>query len=247
MNMTSSFMVFVIVLWIVLWPELGSKTVRIPVLGLVAMAGLLIAIFSKGTSSENLGIIRNFSTHDEWIRPFIIAGLLIPQVFLTLANSVLATDHVCKRYFGNQASRVSVKSLLYSIGVGNILMSSFGGMPFCHGSGGITAHVRGGSTRAGSTALIGVVLVILGFVQFFKGGQTLAYPVSLVTVLLIATGIFHLRLALPTAQSFLGCFKLVSAVILTFLTKNLLWVVGFALMIEIADIFILKRPAYDSV
>lgn len=205
-----------------LLPELK----RIPLLGLVATLGLLVAVISPGAAAESS------ASASGTVRPALIAGLLLPQLVLTSANSVLATRDVCERYFGDAAWRVTIRRLLYSIGFGNILVAMVGGMPFCHGSGGVTAHVRGGSSRAWSTGLLGVVLISLAAIQASGSNRALMYPPVLVATLLAATGGFHLKLAAPSATSVVGWLKLAISGSLTLLTRNLLWVLAAATVME---------------
>lgn len=70
--------------------------------------------------------------------------LVVPQLPLTLGNAVVATADTAQRYFGPQAERVQPKALLTTMGLSNLLAGLLGGMPVCHGSGGLTAHVRFG-------------------------------------------------------------------------------------------------------
>ena len=208
----------------VLWPEVAG----VPVLGLLATVGLCIAVFSSGSAGENVATVAAPGA----MRPLLVLGLIIPQFFLTMANSVLATRNVSERYFGAAASRVTIRRLLGSIGLGNIAVAAVGGMPFCHGSGGVTAHVRGGATKPWSTALMGIVLLALAFVQFASGSKTLIYPPLLVAPLLMATGVFHLQLAASTAKQRVGMAKLIAAAVVTIATKNLLLVLCAAVAFE---------------
>lgn len=209
----------------VLLPEVRG----VPLLGFIATGGFLYAVFQPGLASDSLSNL-SYSA----VRPGLILMLLIPQLVLTSANSVLATRNVCRRYFGEErASRVTLRKLLLLIGLGNIAVSAVGGMPFCHGSGGVTAHFRGGSNRAWSTALMGVVLVGLAAVQFFYGGAVIIYPPFLIASLLVATGFFHLKLAAPTVYARFGWMKLGSAAILTLVTRNLIWVLVLAVLLEV--------------
>ncbi len=164
----------------------------LPLLGLVATAGLFIAVFFSSKIDTPAAITATTTS----IRFGMIASLLLPQLALTLTNSVLATRDVAHRYFNEKASHVTIRNLLGSIGLGNVLISLVGGMPFCHGSGGITAHIRGGSSRAWSTALMGFVLIGLAAVQALNGTRVLVYPPQLVMSLLVATGVFHLQLVI---------------------------------------------------
>ena len=238
-GMKGEWIVLGLALFMILIPEIKG----VPILGLTATIGLLISVFSPIPSALALTHFQESAP----IRVGLILSLLLPQVILTSANSVLATRDVCERYFGEKASRVTIRRLLYSIGFGNLLMGLIGGMPFCHGSGGVTAHFRGGSRSPWSTGLMGVVLIVLAWIQFMRGGQILSYPQILVSVLLIATGVFHLKLAAPTVQSEFGLFKLCFAALTTVLTKNLLWVLGFGIFFEFLFNNKVKERIYDSI
>ncbi len=217
-------------LFMLLLPEIRG----IPVLGLLATVGLVIAVFSPQLVPAGATFQARQQTGFEGMRLNLILGLLIPQIVLTSANSVLATKDVCSRYFGEKASRVTVRRLLYSIGIGNLVVGALGGMPFCHGSGGVTAHVRGGSKSPWSTAMMGFVLLFLAAIQFAKGAHVLIYPTILVSILLMTTGLFHLKLAAPTLRSDFGVVKIAGAILITALTSNLLWVLGFGVLLELA-------------
>ena len=62
--------------------------------------------------------------------------LLIPQIPLTLGNSMVATADLARDYFGKRAKRVTYRNLAGTISAGNLLAGLIGGMPVCHGCGG---------------------------------------------------------------------------------------------------------------
>ena len=45
--------------------------------------------------------------------------------------------------------------------VANFLSSSIGGIPLCHGAGGLAAHYRFGARTAGSNLMIGIIFTAL--------------------------------------------------------------------------------------
>lgn len=185
----------------------------IPVMGLVAMLGFIGAGFAQTQAVAE--------TVFDVVRPSLIVALLLPQLALTLSNSVLGTRNACETYFGRRAAQVTLKNLLLSIGLGNIVSAWVGGLPFCHGSGGVTSHVKSGATKAWSTILFGLVLMALS--EF-----VLVYPKMLIALLLMTTGLFHMQLGFATAK-----IKLVMAAGITVLTGNLLWVLCVAILGEI--------------
>ena len=88
--------------------------------------------------------------------------LVIPQLPLTFGNAVVAVNDLAHRYLGAAARRVTPSRVCISCGVGNVVAGAIGGMPMCHGAGGLTAHVRLGARTAGMNLLLGSAFVILG-------------------------------------------------------------------------------------
>ncbi|NUM88606.1 MAG: hypothetical protein HUU37_05315, partial [Bdellovibrionales bacterium] len=162
----------------------------IPWMGLFAAGGMILALM-EGTSAGGAVPAAGFDAA-------VVASLLLPQIALTFANSVLGTRAAARFYFPGSAERVTLRSLLCSIGVGNLLVAAVGGLPFCHGAGGLTAHVKGGARAWWANAVIGVFLILLGAFSAFRG--ITGVPLVFVATLLVVTGIQHFRLASETAR-----------------------------------------------
>jgi len=88
--------------------------------------------------------------------------LVIPQFPLTFGNAVVATDDLAHEYFGGAAGRVTPSRICISDGLGNLTSGLLGGMPMCHGAGGLTAHAKLGARTAGMNLLLGGTLVVIG-------------------------------------------------------------------------------------
>jgi MFS superfamily sulfate permease-like transporter len=79
-----------------------------------------------------------------------------------------------------------------SAGIGNAVSAVLGGMPMCHGAGGLTAHVRLGARSAGMNVLLGSAFVVLGLlfaaqVPVFLG----LMPVWVLSAFLAYAGLRH--------------------------------------------------------
>jgi sulfate permease, SulP family len=90
-----------------------------------------------------------------------LTALVIAQLPLTFGNSVVATTDAERAYFGERARRVRPNRLAGSIGAWNLATGLAGGLPVCHGAGGVTAHYRLGARTAGATLSAGVLFVAL--------------------------------------------------------------------------------------
>ncbi|MFN2544373.1 MAG: putative sulfate/molybdate transporter [Actinomycetota bacterium] len=88
--------------------------------------------------------------------------LVVPQLPLTFGNAVVAVSDLANEYFGARARRVRPSLVCVSCAAGNVASALLGGMPMCHGAGGLTAHYRLGARTAGMNVLLGTVFVILG-------------------------------------------------------------------------------------
>jgi sulfate permease, SulP family len=121
--------------------------------------------------------------------------LVLPQIPLTFANSCLATADAAQTYFGERAAPVRPGRLATTLGSANVLAGSIGGMPVCHGAGGLTAHHSFGARTAGAPLLMGIALLILA-VAAGAGlpGLLAAFPLPILAGMLAAAGVLHIRL-----------------------------------------------------
>ena len=113
--------------------------------------------------------------------------LAVPQLPLTLGNAIMATAEENNRLFPDRV--VDENKLSSSTGVLNLFSSSVGGIPMCHGAGGMAGHVAFGARTGGATIILGVILLLLAL--FLSGSvQTLfsILPKSVLGVILFITG-----------------------------------------------------------
>lgn len=121
----------------------------------------------------------------------VLTGLVIlalPQIPLSLGNSVFATNQLVKDYFPEKKVTVTKIGLTYSFM--NIASAFAGGVPVCHGSGGIAGHHTFGGRTGGSTFIYGMFFITLGFI--FSGdfaSALLVFPKPILGVILIFEGI----------------------------------------------------------
>lgn len=99
------------------------------------------------------------SGHD-YYRAFLQGCL--PQLPLTLTNSVLVTTVLAQQLFPDSSNRVNDRNLCLTLGIGNLIGAPFGALPMCHGSGGLAAHYRFGARTGYSVAFIGLLLLFMG-------------------------------------------------------------------------------------
>ena len=116
----------------------------------------------------------------------ITAGFLLlalPQIPLSLGNSILATRQVAEDLFPERD--ISVKKLSYTYAAMNLVSPFFGGVPTCHGSGGLVGHYTFGARTGGSIIIYGTIFLVLG-IFFASGFQQVVhiFPLPVLGVLL---------------------------------------------------------------
>lgn len=119
-----------------------------------------------------------------------LTALALPQLPMTLGNAVIAQSDLTREYFGEKAAkRSSFRALALSMGLANLVTAPLGGMPMCHGSGGLAAHYRFGARTAGANLMIGVLFVVVALLVGDKAVaimQTL--PFAVLGALLVFAG-----------------------------------------------------------
>lgn len=113
----------------------------------------------------------------------------LPQLALTLLNSVLAVAALAGQLFPRQTARVTPTRMAVSVGIMNVLVCPLGGMPLCHGSGGLAGQHKLGARTGFSVVLLGLAKLTLGLLF---GGVALAwmraFPLPILGVFLLLAG-----------------------------------------------------------
>ncbi len=120
---------------------------------------------------------------------FALLALVLPQIPMTLGNAVIAYADLSEEYFGEQSKKITYKATCISMALANFLSSAIGGMPLCHGAGGLAAHFRFGARTAGSNLMIGAIFTALA-ILLGRHCLTIVYllPFSVLGVLLLFAG-----------------------------------------------------------
>lgn len=125
-------------------------------------AGTLWVLFTAppgGLAAPQLALphLTPFSAKEVW-STFIQAG--IAQVPLTATNAVLATAALIRGYWPERA--VPENRLALNMGLMNLCFPFLGGMPLCHGAGGLVGQYTFGARTGGANIMEGTLEIILG-------------------------------------------------------------------------------------
>ncbi|ETR72443.1 MAG: putative sulfate transporter [Candidatus Magnetoglobus multicellularis str. Araruama] len=162
---------------------------------IIISGGLITGILLGKVDSGNLHMALNlpelfpFGFPDKTDFSFALFALVLPQLPMTLGNAVMAYTDLSKKYFGILSIRVTNQKVCVSMGLANIFSFCLGGMPMCHGAGGLAAHYRFGARTGGSNLMIGFIFIVLAMLLGDNIIQALnLLPMSILGVLLIFAG-----------------------------------------------------------
>ena len=178
---------------------------RVPAMFVLIVIGVAVALLKNpGLIKELSGIRFDFQlphfvlgqiAWQDFIKGMLILG--IAQVPLTFGNAVIAITSENNRLFPERP--VTEKKIAISQGIMNLFSTIFGGIPMCHGAGGMAGHVRFGARTGGSLIILGVFLLAAGLC--FSSSVLLVFnifPLSVLGVILFFAG---LELAVSTRDA----------------------------------------------
>jgi MFS superfamily sulfate permease-like transporter len=215
---------------------------RIPAMFLLLVFGGVCGVAESETARHALAAIRvgfqmptlalpGFSWYD------LMTGtvfLSLPQIPLTLGNAVMAIREENNRLFPDRP--VTEQSVAISTGLVNVGSFLLGGVPMCHGAGGMAGHVAFGARTGGAPIILGTLLLVLAL--FFSSSiQTLfgIFPQAVLGVILFLTG----------AQLALGSCNFGSDKLDRFITlvtaAFAMWNVGLAFVVGLVLTYLNRR------
>jgi MFS superfamily sulfate permease-like transporter len=124
----------------------------------------------------------------------LLAGavlLALPQMPLTLGNAILALSDENNRRFPGRPLQEREAAL--STGVMNVFSGLVGGVPMCHGAGGMAAHIAFGARTGGAVVIIGALTLVLAL--FFSAAVQHLFDLFAAPVLGVMLVITALQLA----------------------------------------------------
>lgn len=168
-----------------------QRSSRWPAALIVFAIGLVVAGFAHNSHLPPLRFgpdwrLPNLTSLADWQRGAILGA--IPQLPLTLLNSVVAVCALSADLF--QQKPASPRRVAVSVGLMNLIACPLGGMPACHGAGGLAAQHRFGARTGGSVVFLGVAKITLALLF---GNSLLAwlqlYPQAVLGALLAFGGL----------------------------------------------------------
>jgi len=126
-----------------------------------------------------------FSPLEIW-KGLVLAGFA--QIALTATNAVIATSALIKEYWPDKP--VPEKKLALNMGTMNVIVPFFGGMPMCHGAGGLAGQYYFGARTGGTNIIEGIIEISLGlFLASSIASLFSLFPQSIIGAMLLLVGI----------------------------------------------------------
>ncbi len=152
---------------------------------------------------------------------FVRGGLA--QIPLTATNAVIATSALISAYWPGRL--VTERQLAVNMGVMNLAVGFFGGMPMCHGAGGLAGQYYFGARTGGANIIEGTFEIVLGvFFAASIASAFAAFPGGILGAMMLAVGVELLKFAgdIPRDRRLVTAFVTVGVSVMS----NMAW--GFA-------------------
>ncbi|MCK6530636.1 putative sulfate/molybdate transporter [Myxococcota bacterium] len=174
------------VCFVILASLLGNRRVpaALPVIGLGVVVALASGIDTAAITA-GVGLHLPSPRVPEWtdvVTGFVV--LALPQLPLSISNSVIATHRTLADLFPERS--VTVRKIGATYGIVNLVLPFLGGVPLCHGCGGLAGHHAFGGRTGGSVAIYGGLFLLIGL--FFGGAASEVvrlFPLPLLGVVLL--------------------------------------------------------------
>lgn len=168
---------------------------KIPAMFILLIIGIVSAVIMDPQLISELATIHIgfklpvFSLSAMTWNDLLVGTLLftLPQIPLTLGNAVIAITAENNELFPDRP--VTEKKIAISQGIMNLIAPIFGGVPMCHGAGGMAGHVRFGAKTGGALVILGSLLVLIAL--FFSDSVALffkIFPNAVLGVILFFAG-----------------------------------------------------------
>ena len=204
---------------------------------LVLALGLALVALGGGMSAPAVPLPRPVMPGPgDWLPALVV--LVLPQAVLTLTNSIAATELLARDLLPRPPTAGLLSKM---IGAMNLVAVPLGGIPMCHGAGGLAAQYRFGGRTGWSNAIAGLVLVLIAVVAGTPAAIAL-FPTGLLAALLLAVALELARAGLRTDAP---VPTLVVAVVSFFTSLTVGFVAGWLVLLALARVKP-KRPRFSE-
>ncbi|HON39227.1 MAG TPA: putative sulfate/molybdate transporter [Deltaproteobacteria bacterium] len=150
--------------------------------GIMFLRGQLGGIGFAGPSLPNLTMFHPIQVWES------LLGAGFAQIPLTATNAIIVTAAMIKNYWPER--EVGVNQLSLSTGIMNLVSPFLGGMPMCHGAGGLASQYYFGARTGGANIIEGTIEVALGILLATSIANLFAlFPGPIIGAMMLLVGI----------------------------------------------------------
>ncbi len=164
---------------------------------IVLMVLGIVIMFIKGQFSQISPIgfsIPKFTAFrfEDILPALMLAGFA--QIPLTATNAVISTSSLIKTYWPQKP--VSERQLSINMGFMNLVTPFFGGMPLCHGAGGLAGQYYFGARTGGTNIIEGIIEISMGLFLGASIAKLFAnFPIAIIGAMMLLVGIEMVKFA----------------------------------------------------
>ncbi len=156
----------------------------------LVLLGLTIT-FLKGDLQQiappalRLPSLTGFQPSEVW-QTLLLAGFA--QIPLTVTNATIATAALIKTYWPDRL--VTERKLSLNQGLMNLILPFFGGMPMCHGAGGLAGQYYLGARTGGTNIIEGLIEISLGLLLAGSVASLFSvFPLAIIGAMMLFVGL----------------------------------------------------------
>lgn len=154
--------------------------------------GVALAVAAAGAPSPSIPALALFPAGVPRLTTGVVEATA-GQLAMTVGNAAVATSLLCADLFD---ADVEPDDLATSMGSMSLLSVPLGGLPMCHGSGGLAGKYAFGARTGGANLVLGGLYVLAALVA----GVVAAFPLAVLGVLLVVVAVQLGRCATATTS-----------------------------------------------
>ncbi|TXT67108.1 MAG: Sulfate transporter family protein [Promethearchaeota archaeon] len=203
---------------------------KIPTAVILVVLGIFVLIYNGVITADMLYLtIPSFTFYLPSLENILIGMLTagIGQILLTLTNVMIATISLIKKLYPDQEIPINANNLASNMGIINIISPFFGGMPLCHGSGGLAAQYAFGARTGGSMIIEGIIEVILGlFLSDLLFNIFESFPQGILAAMLLYTAFTLGKISVSKVNLKILPILIISALLCFFINITVGFIIG---------------------
>ncbi len=206
---------FAIIMLLLRRNRYAPSAIVLMILGVAVMVvkGQFHGVGSPGLNVPTLTI---FSFKEIW-ETLLLAGFA--QIPLTATNAVISVASLTRTYWPDKP--IKEKRFALNMGIMNAIFPFFGGMPVCHGAGGLAGQYYFGARTGGAKIMEGMIQLFAGLFLATSIAKVFAvFPLAIIGVMLFLVGIELIKLSKDIGLS-RDLVPMVATVLISLITKGL--------------------------